>query len=90
MNASKPKSAAAGLQLTPRLLIVGAITLVGWVWFNSQGEQLDATATLVLATATYLLLELVRAIPYRRILRALRAKNQPHATEKRRRRGKKR
>ena len=90
MSASKAKEAAAGLQLTPRLLIVGAIALGVWVWLYVEEQRLNPTATLVLVTGIYLLFELVRAIPYRRIRRALGAKSQPPVREKRRGRGRKR
>jgi hypothetical protein len=79
------KTDPPGLRLTPRLLIVGAITLAGWLWFYFQGEPLDAPATVVLMVAALLVVELIRVVPYARISRALTSKRQRHEQDKRRR-----
>ena len=83
-------SEAPGLSLTPRLLIVGTITLAVWVWFSVQGQPLDRAATVVLTVAVLVVVELVGAVPYARIRRALTSKPQRHDTDRRRRMAQKR
>lgn len=74
MSARKKEADVARSQLTPTILIVGAITLAGWLWFYFHGLPLDAAATIVLAVAALLLVLLVRAVPYARIFRAVTVK----------------
>ena len=84
-DARKKKPDTARSRLTPTVLIVGAITLSGWLWLylNDLHPESDPLIMTVLAVAALLLVLLLRAVPYARIGRALKANFKPHRNNRR-------
>jgi hypothetical protein len=82
-EARKKKPETARSRLTPTVLIVGAITLAGWLWLYLNDLHPDRATTVVMALAALLFVLLLRAVPYARIGRALNAKLKPHNSNRR-------
>jgi hypothetical protein len=85
MAKQKKKPDTTPSRLTPTILIVGAITLAGWLLFYSLDLPLNADATIALAVAALLFVMLVRAVPYARIRAALATTLKRHDANRRQR-----